>query len=557
VIAKSNALPCDIDTKEVQACQNTTTDNSRATISQQGYRIVSAGEDYTCGLRMNSTIVCWGKNDSGQIDAPTGIFQNLSAGYFHACSMSTQGSLTCWGSNDHRQLESIPGGAFASVDAGYRHTCAVRANGSLACWGDNDWGQLINIPSESFTMVATGWTHTCALRSDRTLACWGTSIVGQLVNIPTGTFTAVDAGFAHTCALRTDGSLACWGDDSVGQLQNIPGGMFTAVSTGWGHTCALRTDGSLACWGENEAGQANTPAGTFISVDAGTNHTCAITTAHTTVCWGDNGFGQTTPPVPPTITAHPADQTVISGESFTLSVTAMGTPQLTYQWYKDGAAIAGATNASYTVTAATIGDTGTYTVTVSNAEGSVSSHSALVTVAKAAQTIAFSALDDTIYGVAPILLNATASSNLPVTFSVLGGPAVIDGNTLAIQGAGTITVRASQQGNDAYEPAPTVEQSLVVTPAPLTIEVNDVTRAYGVPNPPFSVTYMGFVNGDTSADLSGTLTFTTQATEMSSPGTYVITPSGLTASNYIITFVDGVLTIEQLQLRYFVPITKR
>jgi MYXO-CTERM domain-containing protein len=82
----------------------------------------------------------------------------------------------------------------------------------------------------------------------------------------------------------------------------------------------------------------------------------------------------------PTITTQPASQTVTAGASVTFSVVATGTPTPTYQWSKAGTAINGATNASYSVASTTAADAGSYTVTVSNSAGSVTSNAATLTV---------------------------------------------------------------------------------------------------------------------------------------------------------------------------------
>ncbi len=58
-------------------------------------------------------------------------------------------------------------------------------------------------------------------------------------------------------------------------------------------------------------------------------------------------------PVAPSITAQPASQTITAGQTATFSVTATGTAPLSYQWQKNGAAISGATAASYTTPAET------------------------------------------------------------------------------------------------------------------------------------------------------------------------------------------------------------
>lgn len=93
---------------------------------------------------------------------------------------------------------------------------------------------------------------------------------------------------------------------------------------------------------------------------------------------------------PPTIATPPSAQSVVSGTSVLLSVTATGEEPLTYQWLKDGAPVAGATNATLTVDTAPIGVAGSYAVVVSNAGGSVTSAAALVSVsARSVAGVAF------------------------------------------------------------------------------------------------------------------------------------------------------------------------
>jgi outer membrane protein assembly factor BamB len=80
------------------------------------------------------------------------------------------------------------------------------------------------------------------------------------------------------------------------------------------------------------------------------------------------------------ITTQPASQSVSPGGSLTLSVAAVGTGTLSYQWFKDGAAIAGANAATYTITNATAAASGTYTVVVTNSLGSTTSSGATVSI---------------------------------------------------------------------------------------------------------------------------------------------------------------------------------
>src|SRR6202040_1170751 len=83
----------------------------------------------------------------------------------------------------------------------------------------------------------------------------------------------------------------------------------------------------------------------------------------------------------PTITMQPASQTVTAGQTATFTVVATGTSPLSYQWQKNGAAIAGANATSYTTAPTTSADNGAqFTVVVSNTAGSVSSNAATLTV---------------------------------------------------------------------------------------------------------------------------------------------------------------------------------
>src|SRR5260370_38263753 len=62
--------------------------------------------------------------------------------------------------------------------------------------------------------------------------------------------------------------------------------------------------------------------------------------------------------VAPSITAQPTDQSIKAGDAATFSVMAAGSVPLSYQWHKNGAAIAGAAAPSYTTPAAAPGKDG-------------------------------------------------------------------------------------------------------------------------------------------------------------------------------------------------------
>jgi hypothetical protein len=108
-----------------------------------------------------------------------------------------------------------------------------------------------------------------------------------------------------------------------------------------------------------------------------------------------------------------------------------------------------------------------------------------------------------------------------------------------------ITVSGQSAPNYNIEYVPGV---LSVTPAPLLVQANDANRAYGQANPVFTASYTGFVNGQDSNVLSGTLALSTTAATSSPVGTWPIAVSGVTSTNYSIRFSNGTLTIRAHEL---------
>jgi hypothetical protein len=93
--------------------------------------------------------------------------------------------------------------------------------------------------------------------------------------------------------------------------------------------------------------------------------------------------------------------------------------------------------------------------------------------------------------------------------------------------------------------------SLTVMWAPLTVSVNNTQRIYGQPNPTFTFSVQGLVNGDTQATaLTGMPSITTAATASSPVGPYrvFIAQGTLAAANYTITFANGALIVNPATL---------
>ena len=128
----------------------------------------------------------------------------------------------------------------------------------------------------------------------------------------------------------------------------------------------------------------NTSTGAITGTPAVTG-TTSVTTSVALSATNAGGTGTATLaitvlPPPPSISTQQGTQAVTSGQSATFSINATGSGTLTYQWYKNSAAIPGATSASYTIPETTAGDAATYSVTVTDQYGDTSTSTYTLTV---------------------------------------------------------------------------------------------------------------------------------------------------------------------------------
>jgi alpha-tubulin suppressor-like RCC1 family protein len=142
----------------------------------------------------------------------------------------------------------------------------------------------------------------------------------------------------------------------------VPEGLtdITAISAGAWHSLALKSDGTVVGWGaRNEFGAEAVPEGlsNIVSISAGHFHSLAISAD-----------------LKPRIRHQPVGQTVwaSSEDSTRLAVTAYGPGPLTYQWHKHGVDMIGETNAELWILQIAV-NAGTYSVTISNPYGSITS----------------------------------------------------------------------------------------------------------------------------------------------------------------------------------------
>lgn len=164
-----------------------------------GVTALAAGNSHTCALLSSGKVRCWGDTSSGklgrsgsgqQADLPVrwqpplpasvadlDHVTRIVAGDNHTCALRDDASLVCWGDNSQDQVgaggsstatglvvlqaptTSVPKPWIQDVAAGRDNTCAVLLDTTVSCWGDNSDGQVGDgIGSRSLAPVAVGGT---------------------------------------------------------------------------------------------------------------------------------------------------------------------------------------------------------------------------------------------------------------------------------------------------------------------------------------------------------------------------------------------------------------
>lgn len=180
---------------------------------------------------------------------------------------------------------------------------------------------------------------------------------------------------------------------------------------------------------------------------------------------------------PPMFTTQPQSRTTTNGSNVSFTVAVSGSPVPALQWRKDGANLAGATAATYSISPATTNSAGHYTCLASNSSGSVTSTVAVLTV-----------LDPPSITMQPQSL--TVSNGGMAAFEVVAvgipPPAYqwrFNGMLLAGANAATYTInsaQASDQGDYTVLVSNSVN-SVVSTIAHLTVQVEMLPPTLGVP----------------------------------------------------------------------------
>ena len=204
---------------------------------------------------------------------------------------------------------------------------------------------------------------------------------------------------------------------------------------------------------------------------------------------------------PPTISTQPQDQSVLTGQNATFSVSASGGP-LTYQWFFDeDTTTAGATNATFTVTNAQDSNIGGYSVVVSNAFGGVLSDTAELSVSEpTAPSIVTQPLSQTVLPGQSVTFNVEAGGSAPIYYQWY-----FDTNTLVTNATGSTLTLTNVQANQAGTYSVAVSNYVdEITSSNAVLTVNTSPTAPQFTTEPVSQTVLLGETASFSASVAGT-----------------------------------------------------
>jgi hypothetical protein len=267
------------------------------------YLQVATSDAYSCGLRTDRTLVCWGY-DGRYAPLPDNLppIAQIAATAYGPCVLLTTGTVQCLGTaNDPLGVRNVPAGlgGITQLAGGNSHVCAYGATAGVVCWGYK--GSLDASVSDKLKTVDSlsaggGSGDTCAIVQGH-VTCWGATWAPVPSNL--SGVVQVASGLRHSCAVVSGGTVTCWGDNSASKLYDFTraAGLSGVVAIGVSSNrrCAILLDKSVQCWGTPIMANLKfaLPAGLQLTaISSGQYHMCGIKPDQTAVCFGESSSGE-------------------------------------------------------------------------------------------------------------------------------------------------------------------------------------------------------------------------------------------------------------------------
>ncbi len=368
-------------------------------------KAVACGYNHGLALRYDGTLLTFGRPVSGQYQGPYNIFSYLPPGLTNATAIAVDdtsvgmalqanGIPRVWAFEASRELP-VPAEAHDVVDIAATTAVAValRADGTVVCWqfntnsgafGATNSGAFVPDPITDAVAISAQSQVASVLRRNGTVLQWNQSGMVQFTPDVTNVCKLVTGNFS--VVMLQDGEVITWfqGGGYNGASQTVVPTLILDPPTNIVELAlnneVLTSDGSLVPLQSSPFG-VNTRVGLgLVEHVAGS---VMIRQADTPVIFYLYIAPQLTGQLP-VVLGQSAK--LLAGEARKILVSAAGRARLSYQWFKDGKIVAGATSSALYLRGLTT-DSGSYTVLVRNRAGATTSHAVDVSVAQPALTV--------------------------------------------------------------------------------------------------------------------------------------------------------------------------
>jgi hypothetical protein len=376
-----------------------------ASLTGKTVTAIAAGPTHSLALTADGQVTAWGDNRRGQTNVPNSLTGRtvtaIAAGSALSMALTADGQVTSWGEGFPDVPASLAGKTVTAMAAGGSFELALTSDGQVTAWGDMvSNGTTVpawvpaSLAGQTVTAISAGGRHALALTSDGQITSWGFDGFGQSYessSLVGKTVTAIAAGTTQSLALTSDGHVLAWRADNFVQTDtpaSLAGKTVTALAAGDSHslviTAALATVQAPTITGTPAVGQiltalpgtdnaspddyayqwlrdgatiagATGPDYQVVATDLDAELSVAVTATKagydpvtaTSDTVDPVALGNFTSPPAPTITG-----TVQVGQTLTAKpgTSVPAADDYAYQWLRDGVPIAGATDATYTLT---------------------------------------------------------------------------------------------------------------------------------------------------------------------------------------------------------------
>lgn len=256
-------------------------------------------------------------------------------------------------------------------------------------------------------------------------------------------FRFLNSAVAMVCLMAMAACSGGWG----ARPDVVKGPANETVIAGQTATFSVVVDGTAPLsyqWSKGGVALAGATGASYTTpATAGTDNGAVFTVAVTNaVGEATSASAVLTVDMPPAIVTPPQNQTANAGQMTTFTMTAEGTAPLSYQWYRNGVAIAGATGLSYSTMTSASDNGAVFSATVTNVAGTVTSYSATLTV-DVPPTITVQPVSDTVDAGSVAIFHAVATGTMPIAYQWYRNGASIPGAV-----ASTYTTEATASGDN-------------------------------------------------------------------------------------------------------------